>query len=99
MIERNLETIGCLIPEINWLQIFSNVLSSHNDKQQTNRIMNESEFIQTRASYDVHYLINLSRLLSQTDRRTIANYLGWRVVESYGFLIGGNPFIGIDVFY
>jgi len=89
MIERKLETIGCLIHEINWLRILYDI-------QRVHRMMNESTFKQSRAMYDVHYLIDLSRLLAKTDRRVIANYLGWRVVESFGFLIGGSAFVEIQ---
>lgn len=87
MIERKLETIGCLIREINWFKILY-------DAQKYHGVMNESTFSQSDALYDVHYLIDLSRLLARTDKRIIANYLGWRVIESFGFLIGGSAFVG-----
>lgn len=88
MIERKLETIGCLIREINWFQIFYEAQKHHG-------VMNETAFSQSDAQYDVHYLIDLSRLLARTDKRIIANYLGWRVIESFGFLIGGSAFVGL----
>ena len=87
LIERKLDTIGCLIKEINWFQILFNMQKHHN-------VMNETTFSQSDTMYDVHYLIDLSRLLARTDKRTIANYLGWRVVEAFGFLIGGSSFVG-----
>ena len=90
MIERKLETIGCLIKEIDWFQIFFNVQKYHG-------VMNESTFSQSDALYDVHYLIDLSRLLARTEKRVIANYLGWRVIESFGFLIGGSAFVGMPL--
>lgn len=89
MIERKLETIGCLINEINWFQIFFNFQKYHG-------VNNETTFSQSDALYDVHYLIDLSRLLARTDKRIIANYLGWRVIESFGFLIGGSTFVEIQ---
>ena len=89
MIERKLETIGCLIKEINWFQILYNIQKHHN-------VMNETIFSQSDAFYDVHYLIDLSRLLARTEKRTIANYLGWRVIESFGYLIGGTGFVGMS---
>lgn len=87
MIERKLETISCLIPEVNWLQILNNIQRMH-------RISNESSFNKSKAMYDVHYLIDLSRLLTRTDQKIISNYIGWRVVESVGYLVGGTAFLG-----
>lgn len=91
LIERKLETIGCLIQEVDWLDILYSVHEHHFGTG------NRTEFAQSVAMYNVHYLIDLSQLLASTSERTIANYLGWRVVESMIYLIGGSDLIGEHV--
>ncbi|XP_075587625.1 neprilysin-1-like isoform X2 [Dermatophagoides farinae] len=89
MIQRKMETLGCLIQEIDWLYVLNNI-------QRTHRIMNDSNFAKTKLMFDVHYLIELSRLLVRTDQRIIANYIGWRVMDSIGYQFGGTTFIDIQ---
>lgn len=87
MIHRPLKTLDCLINEVDWLYMLINIQRMH-------RITNESTFTRSKSMFDVHYLIELSRLLARTDTRIIANYIGWRVIDSIGFLFGGAGFIG-----
>lgn len=90
MIERKLKTLGCIIDEINWYSILK---AAHDDHPSLSR--NSSFDVgNTIATYNIHYLTDLSRLLAKTDPRVISNYIGWRVIESWGFLFGGNPFNG-----
>ncbi|XP_075676029.1 endothelin-converting enzyme homolog [Dermatophagoides pteronyssinus] len=89
MIQRKMETLGCLIQEIDWLYILNNIQHQH-------RIMNDSSFAQTKLMFDVHYLIELSRLLIRTDQRIISNYIGWRVIDLIGYQFGGQTFIDIQ---
>lgn len=84
--ERDLNSIKCLIPEIDWIEIFTNILNYHD--------LNLEDFSKTSAILDIHYLVRISKLLQKTDPIVIANYLGWRVVETFGFLLGGNKFLG-----
>jgi len=86
--ERDLKSLKCLIPEADWIEILTNILNSKN--------ISFDDFSKTEAIFDMYYLIRVSILLKNTDPTIIANYLGWRVVETFGFLMGGNQFLGIN---
>lgn len=90
MIERKLKTLGCIIDEVNWFQILKAAHDHHAGLSQNGTF----EVGDTIATYNIHYLTELSRLLAKTDPRVIGNYIGWRVIESWGYLFGGNPFNG-----
>ncbi|CAG2106410.1 unnamed protein product [Medioppia subpectinata] len=84
-LERQFKTLDCFIPEVNWTDIFANVLQNHN---MSANALNDMNVI-----VDMHYMIRLSKLLRKTSPTVIANYLGWRVAETMGFLVGGPQFL------
>ena len=85
-IERQMKSLKCLIPEVDWTEIIGKVLDNHN--------MNFNDFEDMNIILDLHYLIRLSILLKKTNPVTIVNYLGWRTVETLGFLLVGQQFLG-----
>ncbi|CAG2169877.1 unnamed protein product, partial [Oppiella nova] len=88
-VERPLKTLDCLVPEVNWIDIFSDVLNNHNITG-----ADKKDFHNMNVILDMHYMIRLSQLLRKTHPTVVANYLGWRVVETVGFLTAGPRFLG-----
>ncbi|RWS22837.1 membrane metallo-endopeptidase-like 1-like protein [Leptotrombidium deliense] len=62
-------------PYMNWLQIFRQMF------EKTDIVITEDEPILV---YDIYYFNALSIILSETSKRTIANYIGLKILSSYG---------------
>ncbi|XP_030759293.1 neprilysin-1-like isoform X1 [Sitophilus oryzae] len=66
----SLKKLQEIVPQINWLEYFRSFLDVD---------INEDEPV---VAYGLHYFLEMGKIIAETDRRTIHNYVLWRLVMS-----------------
>ncbi|XP_023018621.1 M13 family metallopeptidase neprilysin 1 [Leptinotarsa decemlineata] len=66
----NLKDLGKLVPQINWLEYFRAIFDTD---------IGEEEYV---VAYGLPYFIEMGKIIANTERRIIHNYVLWRLIMS-----------------